>query len=45
MHGAAFANWAVNGEYEPRKSPADPLKKIAPAPICSWPLACASTTA
>lgn len=30
MHGAAFANWAVNGEYEPRKSPADPMKLIAP---------------
>jgi acetolactate synthase-1/2/3 large subunit len=30
MHGAAFANWAVNGEYEPRKSPSEPLKRIAP---------------
>ena len=30
MHGAAFANWAVNGEYEPRKSAADPMKLIAP---------------
>jgi len=30
MHGAAFANWAVNGEYEPRKSPAEPLKRIVP---------------
>jgi acetolactate synthase I/II/III large subunit len=30
MHGAAFANWAVNGEYESRKSPADPMKLIAP---------------
>ena len=30
MHGAAFANWAVNGEFEPRKSPADPMKQIAP---------------
>ena len=30
MHGAAFANWAVNGEFEPRKSPTDPMKKIAP---------------
>jgi acetolactate synthase-1/2/3 large subunit len=30
MHGAAFANWAVNGEYEPHKNPSDPLKKIAP---------------
>ncbi|MGO9201575.1 MAG: biosynthetic-type acetolactate synthase large subunit [Limisphaerales bacterium] len=29
MHGAAYANWAVNGEYEPRKNPADPLKKTA----------------
>ena len=30
MHGAAFANWAVNGEFEPRKSPTDPMKQIAP---------------
>ncbi|MGD0615005.1 MAG: biosynthetic-type acetolactate synthase large subunit [Verrucomicrobiota bacterium] len=30
MHGAAFANWAVNGEYEQRKNPADPMKLIAP---------------
>src|SRR5512136_1877082 len=30
MHGAAFANWAVNGEFEPRKSPAEHLKPIAP---------------
>jgi len=30
MHGAAFANWAVNGEYERRKSPTDPMKLIAP---------------
>jgi len=30
MHGAAFANWAVSGEFEPRKSPADPLRLIAP---------------
>jgi acetolactate synthase-1/2/3 large subunit len=30
MHGAAYANWAVNGEFEPRKSPADPMKPIAP---------------
>jgi len=28
MHGAAFANWAVNGEYERRKSPNDPMVKI-----------------
>jgi acetolactate synthase I/II/III large subunit len=30
MHGAAFANWAVSGEYEPRQSPTDPMKQIAP---------------
>ena len=30
MHGAAFANWAVSGEYEPRKSPNDPAKLVAP---------------
>jgi acetolactate synthase-1/2/3 large subunit len=30
MHGAAFANWAVNGEYEQRKTPSDPMKLIAP---------------
>jgi acetolactate synthase I/II/III large subunit len=30
MHGAAFANWAVNGEFEHRKSPNDPMKQIAP---------------
>jgi acetolactate synthase-1/2/3 large subunit len=29
MHGSAFANWAVNGEYEPRTNVNDPLKKIA----------------
>jgi acetolactate synthase I/II/III large subunit len=28
MHGAAFANWAVNGEYELRKNPNDPMVKI-----------------
>ena len=28
MHGAAFANWAVNGEYEQRKSFNDPMVKI-----------------
>jgi acetolactate synthase-1/2/3 large subunit len=28
MHGAAFANWAVNGEYEHRKSFNDPLVKL-----------------
>ncbi len=30
MHGAAFANWAVSGEYEARKSPTEPMKLIAP---------------
>ena len=30
MHGAAFANWAVNGEYEPRTSVTEPLKRIVP---------------
>jgi len=30
MHGAAYANWAVNGEFEQRTNPADPMKKIAP---------------
>jgi acetolactate synthase I/II/III large subunit len=28
MHGAAFANWAVNGEYEKRKSFNDPMVKL-----------------
>jgi acetolactate synthase-1/2/3 large subunit len=28
MHGAAFANWAVNGEYKQRKDPAMPLEKL-----------------
>jgi acetolactate synthase I/II/III large subunit len=30
MHGAAFANWAVNGEYAPRQHPNDPAQLIAP---------------
>jgi acetolactate synthase I/II/III large subunit len=30
MHGSAAANWAVNGEFEQRKSFNDPMKKIAP---------------
>ncbi len=30
MHGAAYANWAVNGEYEQRANPNDPMKLIAP---------------
>jgi acetolactate synthase-1/2/3 large subunit len=28
MHGAAYANWAVNGEYKQRKDPAEPLVKL-----------------
>ncbi len=28
MHGAAFANWAVNGEFKHRKSYADPEEKL-----------------
>ena len=28
MHGAAFANWAVNGEYELRKTFNDPMVKL-----------------
>jgi acetolactate synthase-1/2/3 large subunit len=28
MHGAAYANWAVSGEFAPRKSPANPVVKI-----------------
>src|SRR4029077_7857374 len=30
MHGAAYANWAVNGEFEPRSSPTAPAKLMAP---------------
>ncbi len=30
MHGAAYANWAVNGEYEYRQNPADTMRLIAP---------------
>jgi acetolactate synthase-1/2/3 large subunit len=29
MHGAAYANWAVSGEFEPRKDSVEP-RKIAP---------------
>jgi acetolactate synthase-1/2/3 large subunit len=28
MHGAAFANWAVNGEYKYRTNPEEPMVKI-----------------
>ncbi|HTI99177.1 MAG TPA: biosynthetic-type acetolactate synthase large subunit [Dongiaceae bacterium] len=30
MHGTPYANWAVNGEYEAKKSPTDTPKKIIP---------------
>jgi acetolactate synthase-1/2/3 large subunit len=30
MHGAAYANWAVNGEYEQRTSPTAPTKLLVP---------------
>ncbi|MEI6567140.1 MAG: biosynthetic-type acetolactate synthase large subunit [Verrucomicrobiota bacterium] len=30
MHGAAYANWAVNGEYEQRHAVTEPMKLIAP---------------
>ena len=28
MHGAAYANWAVNGEYQPRQNASEPLVKL-----------------
>jgi acetolactate synthase-1/2/3 large subunit len=28
MHGAAYANWAVNGEYKQRSNPTEPMIKI-----------------
>ena len=30
MHGAAYANWAVNGEFEPRANPTEPMKQMLP---------------
>src|SRR5437762_6278926 len=30
MHGTAYANWAVSGQFEQRKSFNDPMKRIAP---------------
>lgn len=30
MHGAAYANWAVNGEFEQRKNRNEAMKQIAP---------------
>lgn len=29
MHGAAYANWAVSGEFEPRKESSQPMRIIA----------------
>ena len=29
MHGTAYANWAVNGEFEQRASVTDPMRQIA----------------
>ena len=28
MHGAAYANWAVNGEYKQRRDPTEPMVKL-----------------
>src|SRR5207245_1699932 len=30
MHGTAYANWAVNGEFEQRKSVTEPMRQVAP---------------
>ncbi|MGZ4988669.1 MAG: biosynthetic-type acetolactate synthase large subunit, partial [Limisphaerales bacterium] len=30
MHGAAYANWAVSGEFQKRKSPDEPLIRLKP---------------
>jgi acetolactate synthase-1/2/3 large subunit len=30
MHGAAYANWAVSGEFQHRKKPDEPMVKINP---------------
>ena len=38
MHGAAFANWAVNGEFEPKQS------RSCPEPTCCWRSGCALMT-
>jgi acetolactate synthase I/II/III large subunit len=29
MHGTAYANWAVSGEFAPRQNPNDPAQKLA----------------
>jgi acetolactate synthase-1/2/3 large subunit len=29
MHGTAYANWAVSGEFAPKEKPTDPSKQIA----------------
>ena len=28
MHGTAYANWAVSGEFEQRENPTDPMVKL-----------------
>ncbi|HXI52250.1 MAG TPA: biosynthetic-type acetolactate synthase large subunit, partial [Candidatus Saccharimonadales bacterium] len=30
MHGAAYANWAVNGEYKQRRDPTEPMVQLKP---------------
>jgi acetolactate synthase-1/2/3 large subunit len=30
MHGSAYGNWAVSGEFEPRTNPAEPMRMVAP---------------
>jgi acetolactate synthase-1/2/3 large subunit len=30
MHGTAYANWAVSGEFKPRQSPDQPMVKLKP---------------
>jgi acetolactate synthase-1/2/3 large subunit len=30
MHGAAYANWAVSGEFQHRENPTDPMVKMKP---------------
>ncbi len=30
MHGCAYANWAVSGEFKPRTNPGDPMELVAP---------------
>lgn len=30
MHGTAYANWAVSGEFKPKSKPTDPAEQVAP---------------